>query len=283
MSEFIILANAHAKMDLEVSIFPGGEISVKLDTTYHSPKSFYITAKITDSEGIMTLLMIKDALERQYPETKHYHLNLPYLPYARQDRVCNKGEALSIKVFTNLINSMKFDRVVILDCHSDVGVALLDNCSNVAQDEIFDSQLWNAQGSGEHTSVTTVLVSPDAGANKKVNKLAQKYNLPVIRADKVRDVATGKITGTVVFADDLSGTCCLIVDDICDGGRTFIELAKVLKAKGAESVVLMVTHGIFSKGLIPIFDSGINRIITTDSVCNLDPKEYAYHLEVVKC
>ncbi len=73
-----------------------------------------------------------------------------------------------------------------------------------------------------------------------------------IRADKSRNMATGQITETVVYADDLTGKACVIVDDLCDGGRTFIELAKVLRAKGAAKIALVVTHGIFSKGKEPL-------------------------------
>jgi len=56
----------------------------------------------------------------------------------------------------------------------------------------------------------------------------------------------------------------MIVDDICDGGATFILLAKELYAAGAKEVNLFVTHGIFSKGLIPLYEAGIKRIFTQD-------------------
>lgn len=41
----------------------------------------------------------------------------------------------------------------------------------------------------------------------------------------------------------------LIVDDICDGGGTFIGLAEELKRKNAGKIYLAVSHGIFSKGI----------------------------------
>ena len=97
-----------------------------------------------------------------------------------------------------------------------------------------------------------VLVAPDAGAIKKVLKVAQVTGLPMVRADKIRDVNTGAITETVVYSDHIKDKSFLIVDDICDGGRTFIELEKVLRPLTDAYVYLYVTHGIFSKGLEPL-------------------------------
>jgi ribose-phosphate pyrophosphokinase len=97
------------------------------------------------------------------------------------------------------------------------------------------------------------LVSPDAGAEKKTRDIAMRLStiekkLDVFYATKIRDTLTGNITSTDIQGD-LNGRNLIIVDDICDGGQTFIELAKVLKNRGAEDVYLYVTHGIFSRGL----------------------------------
>jgi ribose-phosphate pyrophosphokinase len=67
------------------------------------------------------------------------------------------------------------------------------------------------------------------------------------------------------MSDDLTGQCAIISDDICDGGYTFIKIAEQLKAKGAERIVLFVTHGIFSKGL-EVFDGLVDEVITTNSL-----------------
>jgi ribose-phosphate pyrophosphokinase len=94
------------------------------------------------------------------------------------------------------------------------------------------------------------LVSPDAGSNKKIFDLAKSigYDGEIIRCDKLRDISTGKIIETIVYHDDLCGKDAIIVDDILDGGKTFIEIAKVLKQKNVGKIYLIVTHGIFSNG-----------------------------------
>ena len=238
--------------EFEKSVFPGGEVHVRvIKAPRYADNYVEVQADLKSSEDIMTLLLLADALGAMgAPITKLY---IPYIPYARQDRICNTGEAFSIKVMAGLINSINADEVWFADPHSDVTPALIDNGIIMGVDHIFKFR--------DDLLKDKMLVCPDAGAEKRVSKLKRPY----IMATKVRDPLTTKILETKVYADDLTGQTCLIVDDICDGGRTFIELAKVLRAKGAKSVELYVTHGIFSQGFHP-FHGLIDKIYTYDGI-----------------
>ena len=162
----------------------------------------------------MQLLLLTDAVRRVVPNVP-LHLNMPYVPYARQDRVCNPGEALSAKVFCDLINGQAYASVTIADPHSDVVPALLDRVSVVDASVMLAEVL---QQSAFARGVT--LLAPDAGARKRVQQLAKKLEVEHIAfADKVRDTKTGRISGTSV-SSDLPHLPILVVDDICDGGRT---------------------------------------------------------------
>ena len=249
-------------------IFNGGEVQVVLPE-YLGYNIINIEAKLHNSDDVMRLLMVNDALRRYAPGAT-VNLRMPYVPYARQDRVCNEGEALSIKVFCDLINSMNFNKVTITDPHSDVTPALLNNCVIISQEDILDSfkgykEDWDLYSKLMNNEIT--LVSPDAGAEKKILKVAQYFGgLDIIHASKVRDTRTGNITETKINDNPYpDGKDLLIVDDICDGGFTFIKLAEQLKRLNPRSINLYVTHGIFSKGYQVLFDAGIKRIYTTDS------------------
>jgi len=228
---------------LDTFKFPGGELQVQLELTDDKIKSeaHYIEALLKSSDDVMELLLSVDALRRMAP--KPIELKIWYLPYARQDRVCNPGEALSIRVFCELINSLNLKKVTILDPHSDVAGAILNNVTIVPQQEL----LLEIEEIKKLLTDNTLLIAPDAGAEKKVGMLSKSLQVPYITASKIRDTKTGKIIRTEVNGD-AEGKNFLVVDDICDGGRTFIELAKVLKEKGANELYLYVTHGIFSKG-----------------------------------
>jgi ribose-phosphate pyrophosphokinase len=151
-----------------------------------------------------------------------------------------------------LINNLKCDRVTIVDPHSEVTPALLDNCHVVTQAEILQTSLLAKRIREENWA----LIAPDAGAEKKIHEVAKSissddFTPDIYCACKLRDTKTGRITATT-FHGDVERRKVLIVDDICDGGRTFIELAKVLQDKGSKEIYLYVTHGIFSKGLEPL-------------------------------
>ena len=242
--------------------FPGGEEHVNL-LTYKTFDKVVIKASICNSSELMRLFMLKDVIDQH---KAHVTLKLGYLPYARQDRRCTKGDAFSLKVFCELLNSRGFDEVQVLDPHSDVGPALIDNVKVIKQmDIISESKDLRA------LATSTIAVSPDAGSNKKVQDISMYSQTAFIRADKLRDLSTGEIKETIVYADKIT-QAVTIWDDICDGGRTFIELAKKLKALGAPEVNLYITHGIFSKGVQILVDNGIDNVFCTDSLEQEDHK-----------
>ncbi len=230
--------------------FNGGECQIKLPEILirdlFSQDEIKITAHLRNTDDIMALLLTVNAIREC---NRHIKINatIPYFPYARQDRVCNIGEALSIKVMADLINSLNLDSVEIHDPHSDVTPALINNCKVIS---IY--QIIHCSPLGYMLDLhKPLLVSPDAGAEKKTLKVAQQFDLKMIYASKIRDTATGEITQTRLQATDidLTNKRCLIVDDICDGGRTFYELAKILHQRTGRKCSLYVTHGIFSKGI----------------------------------
>lgn len=219
--------------------FNGGEHFIKLSGTLTAADEVSIYFYCKDGE-IMELALVVDAIRQINPNIK-ISLIMPYIPYARQDRVMEFGQSLSVAVFCKMINSMKFSSVLVDDPHSDVAVALLDNVIVRHQHNLLESTVLGLK--------VDALVAPDAGALKKIHQLATNLKLPIVTCLKTRDVSTGNITGIKVCdsLDEYSNVC--IVDDICDGGRTFVETAKSLKVIKPElKVNLVVTHGIFANG-----------------------------------
>lgn len=256
------------EIEFDMFQFPGGEMHIKLDNSidYSMIDACAITSRVRSGDDIMKILIAKDALQRK--GVNCIELIMPYLPYARQDRRCNDGESFTLKVFSDLINSANFKKVLVLDAHSDVTPAVLLNCENIPNYKYVEKAYFDIV---EYDNADVLLVSPDAGANKKLNGLVSNVLgfKGIIKCDKSRDIETGKIIGVDVFSDDLNGACCLIVDDICDGGRTFIELAKELKNKNVGNLYLFVTHGIFSKGFNEL-SKYFKTIYTTNSFQDID-------------
>lgn len=240
----ITLFGGNKTLELQWWTFPGGERNVKIIDVEEVSRfgSFTIRCDYRSSNDLIDMLLLVNAI-RNVDRNVRLRLHIPYFPFARQDRVMTVGEPFALQVAVNLIKSCNFTEVEVWDPHSDVLAGMFEpgTLKIVPQEDLIKLD----------PPVAACIVSPDAGALKKVYKVAAKNgNLPVICATKVRDVSTGEIVATEVPADIALYDKVYIVDDICDGGRTFIELAKMIKMLNPRaSITLYVTHGIFSKGV----------------------------------
>lgn len=187
-------------------------------------------------------------------------LYMPYIPNARMDRVKNNEDVFTLKYFAELLNSLEFDAVMVLDAHSSVSEALINNCCpktpvnyiNMAIDKICSSNL--------------LMFYPDGGAARRYSDLIKK---PYAYGLKNRDWDTGKILGLDVVDNGFSikHHDILIVDDICSRGGTFLHAAKRLKELGAKDIYLYISHceNTILEG--ELLTSGlIKKVYTTDSI-----------------
>ena len=243
-------------IQFESFTFSGGEPHIKILSDLRAIDEVRVTARIQSFNDFGLLLIAIDALRRM--SIKTIHLFLPYMPAARQDRVMITGESLSVKVYADLINGLNLDSVTIFDPHSEVAPALLNNCKVISNHRFIKKVI-------AEINTDVILISPDGGALKKIYKVSEFLGgLPVIECSKKRNVKNGQLEGFKVYEDDLKGKDCLIVDDICDGGGTFIGLAEELKKKNAGNLYLAVSHGIFNKG-VEVLNQYFTKIYTTDS------------------
>jgi ribose-phosphate pyrophosphokinase len=210
---------------------------------------------------------------------QNIQLYTPYFMGARSDRRFTEGDANYLKqVICPIINSQKFESVTILDPHSDVLEACLDNFVKVNNHDIVKKALTDIDNKN-NAQERIVLVSPDAGAYKKIFDVAQKFKINrVIPATKVRDIRTGKILHTEIPVLDQHGDLkYVIVDDICDGGRTFIELAKAIHdSRPTAEVYLIVTHGIFSNSFYEL-SKHIKKVYSSNSYSDIDSEQHSDH------
>lgn len=242
-------------INFESFVFHGGEPHIKILEQLTAEDEITITIRIKSFNELGMLLVATDALRRM--EVKRIHLVVPYFPAARQDRLMMPGEPLSVKVYTDIINAQYYQTITILDAHSSVTPALLNRVKDISNTNFITSCLQNEKD--------FVLVAPDGGALKKIYQLAQVLGgVPVVECSKVRNVKTGKLSGFKVYADDLENKNCVIVDDICDGGGTFLGIAEELKKKNCGKLQLIITHGIFSKGLEKLTNV-FDHVYSTDS------------------
>lgn len=268
---FYTLNQKHSqRVSISTMKFPGGEVGVNVNTGSIDPftteaqniVTITLTAKVQSSDNLMEMFMATDALRRVYPFAA-IDLLIPYFPYARQDRVCNAGEALSVKVMAQLINAMNYATVTVVDPHSPVLVAALNKCYVIEQKDAFKriKQDWH----------NWTIIAPDAGAAKKTEEFAKMVGAKdVLYFTKSRELSTGRITGMKMLNPEiLTGeNKLLVLDDICDGGRTFVELYQAFDVPehiNYDCLELAVTHGIFSKG-VSVLTAVYDRVYTTNTL-----------------
>lgn len=213
----------------------------------------------TINDDIMALAFVRNALRTQYP-LANLHLELPYIPYARQDRAVNPGEAAQLKVIGDLINGMDFATVHAVDAHSIVAAACINRLYVTDQYDVFNGVRQSFR--------ETYIVAPDQGASKKCEEFAKRVGAAgVITCEKKRDFKNNsKIIGFRVIYEVPEGADLLVLDDLCDKGGTFLAVAAELRKHNPERLDLAVTHGLFThqdavKPLLQVFD----KVFTSNS------------------
>lgn len=237
--------------------FPGGEIHFKLSFDIRAHKDeILILSKLNSSDDIIHLLIAADTIKSECSYNK-IGLVIPYMPYQQADRRFSEGECFSLKTFTNLINSIGFNKVIIGMPHSDVSPALINNSVVIDNTEFIKNVLDDINCDLNNL----VILSPDAGAYKTVFKTVSKLKIDcqVFSCSKSRSHETGVIT-TIVPDIDPEKTV-LIIDDIALGSRTFLGIKERLKNK---NVYLAVSHGIFNEN-VSLVSNTFTKIYTTNS------------------
>jgi len=275
--------------ELIINKFPAGEYNVRLipdsSVLYNCVFECMINFSFESSDDIVLLLLVVDAFHELHKNNIDLSLNIPYFPFSRQDRVMNKGEAFSLRSIASVIKSLNFKSINVLDPHSDVlaglfppGLLRITTQEEMIKDAFISQESFSSPVLPSVLSnlldlerEKTYVISPDAGALKKIYKVNNIFSdNPVLIGTKIRNTNTGEITGTEIIGfDKIKDSECnfIIIDDICDGGRTFNELAKFIKEKeiNPKKLILYVSHGIFSKGFEEIKDY-FNFIIVANIV-----------------
>jgi len=253
--------------------FSAGEVQVRVDPIPPNAKEVTIESDIRNSRDFMETCLTLNAINHMEGVECPVRLILRYLPYSRQDRPCATGEAFSLEVSLAFLATFlnPNDTLVTWDVHSEVaGSEISRNFPGVNFFNLTAAALLRdlSEVKGISFSPDTIVISPDKGAVERATEVKSALGLSeVIYASKVRDPNTGAILRTEVPEEiSYEGRPLLIVDDICDGGRTFIELAKVLRKYNPSRIDLYVTHGIFSKGFL-VFEDLIDNFF----VANLFP------------
>lgn len=251
---------------ITTSRFPDGTLHIELPDRLtikelYESKHFTITWRYTDDRELFQLICLTRKMQEMGYTVSLY---MPYIPNARMDRVKEETEIFTLKYFAEIINSLNFEKVTVLDAHSNVSLALIDRIECLSPCSLIQKTL-NTLDKGSNL----IMFFPDEGAMKRYSGIAKTFHTPYAFGIKKRDWKTGTIQGLDLAGatELLNGRDVLIVDDICSRGGTFYHSAKALKAAGANGIYLCVSHCEETILQGELITSGlVKQVFTTDSI-----------------
>lgn len=264
---------AEAIYDIKRESFPDGTLHMSVPAgDIRSIEWFY-----EDDAELFMLICIKRHLDASPYQRSKVRLALPYIPHARMDRVKEENDVFTLKYFAEIINSLNFHTVDVVDAHSNVSLALIDRVNPIDVAPYIMSAInhcvYDITGGVGHNDRMRaydnfMLFFPDEGAMKRYSE-----HSPVEFAFgmKKRDWKTGKILGlNVINGDKVRDKNILIVDDICSRGGTFYHSAKALKELGAKNIYLYVSHAenTMVEGEMYNTPGLVERIYTLETIFN---------------
>jgi len=280
----------------KINNYPDGQRDINIDLESLYDVSMYkenyknnvatIKSRLNNMEDLGLIICTTQALYNL--GVKEIHLYVPYIMGLRSDRLFVGGGVRYIKdVLAPILNSQNYESVTCYDAHSYVAENCINRLKVISNIDLIRFSIRNIYQplTENSTQRDWILIAPDAGASHKIYKSAEAigYTGDIIICSKERD-ANGKLTKTTVpLTSHCSVKDLIIIDDICDGGNTFINIAieidnykkKLISNGGAWSgkLYLIVTHGIFSAGyanLSKYFDG----MYCTNSYKHISQKEY---------
>lgn len=261
---------------VDIDSFPDGTILMK--PIFKEADCNHVEWRYENDREFLALIYLVKHIRHVCDRHSDIYLHMPYIPNARMDRVKNPEDVFTLKYFAELLNSLKLDRVTVLDPHSNVSEALINNLVVETPEKYIHNvlnklpiRMWEVDdflsfNGGTKRKFSLTMFYPDAGAMKRYSGLV---NLPYAFGIKKRNWETGKIEGLDVAGavDQIAGKDILIVDDICSRGGTFYHSAKKLKEMGAKDIYLYVSHceNTILEGELLDGDL-IKKVFTTDSI-----------------
>jgi ribose-phosphate pyrophosphokinase len=240
------MSDKHDWQTVTPTIFPDGTSQVwKLNLESKEPQATIRWDFESESE-LIQIVQLSDLLYRNGQNTQH--LEMPYFPYARQDKKVQNDLTFARNSFMRVLYHLSFSTITTYDIHSDPTYTI-DGFKNNRPNHFLDAII---------NFGTDAIFFPDEGAMKRYQSQfldSPMFNMiPKMYGNKVRNQQTGMIEGYKVttWKDFHNKERILILDDICDGGATFIAAANELNKLNVGEIGLCVSHGIFSKGVTPL-------------------------------
>ena len=260
--------------DVQINRFQDGEVYVRFDESIRGADIFLVQSTSTPvNESLMELLIMINAAK--LASAHRITAVMPYFGYAKGDKKDEPRVSIRARVCADAIEAAGADRVVTMDLHA----AQIQGFFRVPVDDLYALPVL-CDAVKEKRIEDLVVVSPDTRFAKQARKYASYLGTSLAIGDKERSDHDENAEIQEIIGD-VEGKTALVVDDFTISGGTLVDIVNKLRERGARSILVAISHGIFSEGSMDkIGGSPIIKLIVTDSV-ETQPISFSDKVETV--
>lgn len=266
LSEEIAELSGFGKVPVVSRVFPDGESYVRLESSVRDEHVAIVhtTSKPQDS-NLMQLAFMANAAKRN--GAKKVTAIVPYLAYARQDKIFLEGENISIETIAAMLKAAGIDQLITVNIHAETALANFPFPAKTLTAIPLLAEYFIKKGFKK-----AFALAPDKGAMYIAQQAQQILVGEAGSLEKHRDRHTGETTQTAAHLN-IKGKAVIILDDIISTGGTIVGAAKILREQGATRIYAACVHGLLvGDAEKRILDSGVEEIVATDSIPSKNSK-----------
>ncbi len=261
LAEKVSALTGFGNVPVAFKVFPDGESYVRLEGNVQGENAVIVqtTCPPTQDGRLFQLAFMADAVKRG--GAIKVTAVVPYLAYARQDKMFLSGEGISVETVARMLKAAGIDELLTVNIHSEQALGQFPFPAKTVSAIPLLAQYFVDKG-----FKGALALSPDKGAMYIAKQAQEVLGGDVGSLDKQRDPYTGQTKQTAEGLNVKNQTV-IIFDDIISTGGTIVGAAKILREQGAKHVFCACVHGLLiGDAEKRILDAGVEEIVGTDSV-----------------